>query len=137
MKTLSLLTAALLSAGHLQGEELPEIRKTPSAPFNAQGVDANGVMGKYADRLGGFVNPVKHGVELCPSTAQMLYDDNNLYISLRGDFRPEFRSDRSVKREMFSDNNFEIFLKRMIMCRGAAKKLGMTFKLNVNGQLLL
>ena len=32
---------------------------------------------------------------------------------------------------------FEIFLKRMIMCRGAAKKLGMTFKLNVNGQLLL
>ena len=32
---------------------------------------------------------------------------------------------------------FEIFLKRMIMCRGAAKKLGLTFKLNVNGQLLL
>ena len=32
---------------------------------------------------------------------------------------------------------FEIFLKRMIMCRGAAQKLGLTFRLNVNGQLLL
>lgn len=32
---------------------------------------------------------------------------------------------------------FEIFLKRMSMCRKAATKLGMQFKLNVNGQLLL
>jgi len=29
---------------------------------------------------------------------------------------------------------FEIFTKRMLMCRGAAKKLGLSFKLRINGQ---
>ena len=32
---------------------------------------------------------------------------------------------------------FEIFLKRMLLCRKAADKLGLTFKLNINGQALL
>lgn len=32
---------------------------------------------------------------------------------------------------------FEIFLDRMILCRKAAEKLGMNFKLNINGQGLL
>ncbi len=32
---------------------------------------------------------------------------------------------------------FEIFLKRMTMCRKAAEKLGKTFKLDINGQVLL
>ncbi|MBR4941345.1 MAG: HD domain-containing protein [Clostridia bacterium] len=32
---------------------------------------------------------------------------------------------------------FEIFLKRMIMCRKAAEKLGLSFKLNINGQQLM
>ena len=32
---------------------------------------------------------------------------------------------------------FEIFLGRMIMCRKAADKLGLTFKLDINGQVLL
>ncbi len=32
---------------------------------------------------------------------------------------------------------FEIFLERMILCRKAAEKLGLTFKLNINGQELL
>ncbi len=32
---------------------------------------------------------------------------------------------------------FEIFLKRMILCRAAAEKLGLTFKLDINGQVLL
>lgn len=31
---------------------------------------------------------------------------------------------------------FEIFMKRMLMCRKAAEKLGLTFRLNINGQLL-
>lgn len=34
-------------------------------------------------------------------------------------------------------NYFEIFLKRMIMCRKGAGKLGLQFKLSINGQLLL
>ena len=32
---------------------------------------------------------------------------------------------------------FEIFLGRMMMCRGAAEMLGMTFKLRVNGSKVL
>ena len=32
---------------------------------------------------------------------------------------------------------FEIFMKRMILCRKAAEKLGMRFRLSVNGQILL
>ena len=32
---------------------------------------------------------------------------------------------------------FEIFLKRMLLCRKAAEKLGITFKLDINGQVLL
>ena len=110
-KSLTLLTAVLLSAGQLFAEELPLIRKAPSVPFNAKGEDVKGVMRTHADRIGGFVDPHKGQVELCPSMAQMLYDDDNLYISLQGKFRPEFRSDRTVKRDLFSDNNFEIFLK--------------------------
>ncbi|MBQ2721053.1 MAG: HD domain-containing protein [Clostridia bacterium] len=34
-------------------------------------------------------------------------------------------------------DNFEIFLGRMILCRKAAEKLGLQFKLNINGQILL
>ncbi len=32
---------------------------------------------------------------------------------------------------------FEIFLKRMLLCRSAADKLGLNFKLDINGQTLL
>ncbi len=32
---------------------------------------------------------------------------------------------------------FEIFMKRMILCRKAAEKLGMRFRLKINGQILL
>lgn len=32
---------------------------------------------------------------------------------------------------------FEIFMKRMLLCRKAAERLGMTFRLNINGQQLV
>ncbi|MBQ1230706.1 MAG: phosphohydrolase, partial [Clostridia bacterium] len=32
---------------------------------------------------------------------------------------------------------FEIFMARMILCRKAAEKLGMQFKLQINGQALI
>ena len=32
---------------------------------------------------------------------------------------------------------FEIFLGRMVLCRKAAEKLGLQFKLNINGQALI
>ena len=34
-------------------------------------------------------------------------------------------------------NYFEIFLKRMIMCKNAAQTLGLSFRLTVNGQSLM
>ena len=44
------------------------------------------------------------------------------------------RIDTSVGSVM---NYFEIFLGRMVMCRNAAEKLGLTFSLNINGQKVL
>ena len=32
---------------------------------------------------------------------------------------------------------FEIFMKRMLLCRQAAQRLGLTFQLTINGQSLL
>ena len=32
---------------------------------------------------------------------------------------------------------FEIFLQRMLLCRRAAEQLGLSFRLEINGQLLL
>lgn len=44
----------------------------------------------------------------------------------------------SIDTEMASVMSyFEIFLGRMVMCRKAADKLGLQFKLNINGQMLI
>ena len=32
---------------------------------------------------------------------------------------------------------FEIFMKRMLLCRQAAQRLGLTFQIAINGQMLL
>ena len=51
---------------------------------------------------------------------------------------------KEIRLELEIDNEyssvmdyFEIFLERMILCRKAAEKLGMTFRLVINGQKLL
>ena len=46
----------------------------------------------------------------------------------------ELTVDTSVSSVM---EYFEIFMKRMALCRQAAKRLGMTFQLCINGQKLL
>jgi metal-dependent HD superfamily phosphatase/phosphodiesterase len=46
----------------------------------------------------------------------------------------ELKIDTSISSIM---NYFEIFLERMLLCRKAADKLGLSFKLNINGQELL
>ena len=48
--------------------------------------------------------------------------------------RLSLRIDTSISSVM---DYFEIFLGRMVMCRNAAEKLGMRFKLVINGQQLL
>ena len=72
-----LLTAAFAA------ETLPQIRKTVQIPFYSNGKRIEAVW-KQADTLTGFVNPLKASVEPFTTRAQMLYDDNNLYLSLGG-----------------------------------------------------
>ena len=71
-----------------------------------------------------------------------IHDNVNYSITKSDLIISDDKSSITLKLELDTEfsavmDYFEIFLKRMIMCRGAAKKLGMTFKLNVNGQLLL
>ncbi len=60
--------------------------------------------------------------------SELVVSEEKKYITLRLELDTEFSAVMDY---------FEIFLKRMIMCRGAAQKLGLTFRLNVNGQVLL
>lgn len=106
-----LFLLVMLPGGPLFSADLPQIRKIDLPPFTANGTAVESVWRDHADRLGGLVNPRTLGVEFSPTCAQMLYDGENLYIRLRGSFRPEFRSDRTQERSLFADNNFEIFLK--------------------------
>ena len=55
-----------------------------------------------------------------------------------------YKKDEDIKLELTIDTEvcavmdyFEIFLNRMILCRKAAEKLGLTFKLVINGQTLI
>lgn len=54
----------------------------------------------------------------------------------------EYKTHITLKLEIDTEfsavmDYFEIFLKRMILCRSAADKLGLIFKLDINGQVLL
>ena len=71
-----------------------------------------------------------------------IHDSVNYSVT---DSRLTVDSDRSVANlELTIDNSyssvmdyFEIFLGRMLLCKKAAEKLGLLFKLNINGQDLL
>ncbi|MBQ4090891.1 MAG: HD domain-containing protein [Clostridia bacterium] len=60
--------------------------------------------------------------------SELVVSEEKKYITLR------LELDTEVSAVM---DYFEIFLGRMKMCRGAAQKLGLVFRLNVNGQILL
>ena len=61
--------------------------------------------------------------------------DANLKIS---DDRKEIRLSLTIETQYSSVMDyFEIFLDRMILCRKAAEKLNLTFRLSINGQQLL
>ena len=51
-----------------------------------------------------------------------------------GEIRLRLSVDTSISSVM---DYFEIFLERMILCRKAAERLGRTFRLEINGQVLL
>lgn len=61
-------------------------------------------------------------------TSNLVIDDDKKTITLVLDVDTEFGSVMDY---------FEIFLGRMILCRKAAERLGLHFKLNINGQHLI
>lgn len=62
------------------------------------------------------------------TSASLSVSDDKTHITLKLEIDTEFSAVMDY---------FEIFLKRMILCRSAADKLGLIFKLDVNGQVLL
>ena len=60
--------------------------------------------------------------------SSLVISDDKTHITLNLEIDTEFSAVMDY---------FEIFLKRMLMCRSAAEKLGLTFKLDINGQVLL
>lgn len=108
MKRLLLFSAVFFSAILLNASEvLPQFRFTKSSPF------ANGknipVKWKDADILHGFVEARGiYNIATGQTTVQGLFDEKNLYLTIRGSFDPRFRNERKDK-SLFSSNNFEIF----------------------------
>jgi len=109
LKKSSMVAISLLAATLSAAESLPTIRKTAQTPFYSNGTRVEAVWNK-ADTLTGFVNPQAASVEPFATRAQMLYDDNNLYVSLCGTSHPGWKADRAVQRNLFKDNNFEFFI---------------------------
>ena len=62
------------------------------------------------------------------TSSNLLLDKEKKTVTLTLDIDTEMASVMSY---------FEIFLGRMVMCRKAADKLGLQFKLNINGQMLI
>ena len=89
--------------------EVPQIRYTSDAPFDAEGNRVESVW-KNADTCVRFVEVVTMDVALDQSEAQLLFDDRNLYASLTGFFDPKL-DHGSREKPLFSGNNFEFFFK--------------------------
>ena len=71
---------------------------------------------------------IHDNVNYSVTRSELVISEDKSAITLKLDIDPEFSTVMDY---------FEIFLKRMTMCKKAAQKLGMSFKLNVNGQSLL
>ena len=110
-RTIMLAAGAFLAAAILSAAEIvPQIRKTDRKPFYGNGKRNEEVWWQKTDALTGFVQPQKASVEPFWSEAQLLFDDSNLYASFCGRFDPVLKADRNVKRGLFSDNHFELFI---------------------------
>ena len=104
-----LLMLLLFVGTSVFAEVLPQIRRTTQKPFLRNGTRVEAIW-NHADTLSGFIIPGKASVEPFTTRAQMLYDSNNLYVSLCGTYNPVWKSNRSLKRSLLSDNNFEFFI---------------------------
>ncbi len=73
-------------------------------------------------------NDIHDNVNYSVTESALIIDEKNRHITLKLDLDTEFSAVMDY---------FEIFLKRMLLCRSAAEKLGLVFKLDINGQVLL
>ena len=89
--------------------DIVKIRKADKVPFYSNGKRIEAVW-KNADTVTGLVNPKNAIVEFSPTKAQMLYDENNLYVSMIANYHPPFRAPRNPDASLWGDNNFELFL---------------------------
>lgn len=97
-----------LVLGTLAGAAAPEIRFVSEAPY-ADGKIQEGVWSK-ADILSGFLVPGKLMTEMSKTECSMLFDDQNVYILLKGFFMPDFNTGDKSGKTLFEDNHFEVFL---------------------------
>ena len=83
-----------------------KIRKVSTAPFlDGQRVES---VWEKADTLCGFVVPGTMDAAIDDADVQFLYDDKNVYVSLKGYFK-KGHARRPVDRRLFRDNCFEVF----------------------------
>ncbi len=73
-------------------------------------------------------NDIHDKVNYSVTSSSLTVSEDKTHITLKLDL------DTTVSSVM---DYFEIFLGRMLMCKSAAEKLGLTFKLDINGQILL
>ena len=105
-KTLSIVAAACCSALFA---DVPQIRYTSAAPFDADGKRVEEVW-KKADTCIRFVEVNTMDVALDQSEAQLLFDDSNIYASLVGFYDAKIeKGDRTKIRS--ASNNFELLVK--------------------------
>ena len=84
MKNVFALLAAVCSLALFAAQdELPKIRRTDKVPFNNKG-QILPALWKKADTLGRFSIPGQATVAVNQTEVQLLYDKENLYISIRG-----------------------------------------------------
>ncbi len=92
-------------------EVLPEIKLTEKNPFNKRGWIESKLWNK-ADILGRFSIPGKAVVAINQTEIRMLYDKNNLYMTILGKRQPEWDRSKEIPNPgLWKGNNYEIFFK--------------------------
>ena len=86
---------------------VPEIRYTAERPFAADGGRIEAVW-KKADVCTRFLEVIKNDVAVDQTEARLLFDDENLYVTMKGWFDPAYDRGRPGSSE---ENNFEVFVR--------------------------
>jgi len=103
IKAAAFLSALLLFAA----ENHPVFRFTNKVPF--QNGKKVAELWRKTDILTRFVTVVQYDVANFQSEIQGMYDNNNLYITVRGSFNPK-HVQSFPEKSLFGNNNFEIFI---------------------------